>query len=450
MDAAAFDQIYESFRQFHHFWGSALGRKQWQVHSRHYLQALREQSQARRNAENLSEAVAVSARALQRFLTDARWDDGLVIGRLQADLGARLTHAQAVWVLHGSDFPKQGLKSVGVARQYCGSLGKIANWQAGLFLAHVGPQGRALVDKRLYLPAATCVNAHRCDAAHVPATQRRYQAKTDLALEMLVQAQARGHLGAPWVAADAAFGMSPSFREGVAAAGLGYVLDVSPQMTVWPRAPTWTDPPYQGLGRPRTPKLRRGQRRTVAARSLALPPDAWQELTVTQGAQGPRTYRCSAERIHATSRRKPGAEVWAFYRQHLDGSEPRTYLSNAPPETPMATLAYVGGSRWRIETEFETGKNDVGMDEYETRTWPGWHHHIAMCLLANAFLLSLQQAWGEKDAPDHAPAGVSGRARDPTPGMVRAGRADALAAGGSGAQRECETRPSETPRRLQG
>ena len=117
---------------------------------------------------------------------------------------------------------------------------------------------------------------------------------------------------------------------------------------------------------------------------------------MTQGAQGPRTYRCSAERIRATSRRKPGAEVWALYRQHLDGSEPRTYLSNAPPETPMATLAYVGGSRWRIETEFETGKNDVGMDEYETRTWPGWHHHIAMCLLANAFLLSLQQAWGKK------------------------------------------------------
>ena len=219
----------------------------------------------RHNAENLSEAVAESARALQRFLIDARWDDGLVIGRLQADLGARLTHAQAVWVLDGSDFPKQGLKSVAVARQYCGSLGKIANWQAGLFLAHVGPQGRALVDKRLYLPAAWCVDAHRCDAAHVPAAQRRYQAKTDLALEMLVQAQARGHLGAPWVAADAAFGMSPSFREGVAAAGLGYVLDVSPQMTVWPRAPTWTDPPNQGFGRPRTPKLRRGQRRTVAA-----------------------------------------------------------------------------------------------------------------------------------------------------------------------------------------
>ena len=83
-------------------------------------------------------------------------------------------------------------------------------------------------------------------------------------------------------------------------------------------------------------------------------------------------------------------------RRNLDGSEPRYYLSNAPEDTPLETLAYVSGSRWRIETEFETEKNDVGLDEYETRTWAGWYHHVALCLLGGAFLLSLQQAWGEK------------------------------------------------------
>ena len=113
----------------------------WREHSRHYLQALLVQSQERRNAENLAEAVSVSARALQRFLTDARWDDDLIIGRLQAWLGPRLSHPHAMWVLDGSDVPKQGLKSVGVARPYCGILGKIANCQAGLCLAHVGPRG---------------------------------------------------------------------------------------------------------------------------------------------------------------------------------------------------------------------------------------------------------------------------------------------------------------------
>ena len=111
--------------------------------------ALLVQSQERRNAENLSETVTASPRVLQRFLTEARWDDDAVIGRLQEYLCSRLEHPQAVWVLDGSDFPKQGVKSAGVARQYCGALGKIANCQAGVFLAQVGPRGRALVDKRL-------------------------------------------------------------------------------------------------------------------------------------------------------------------------------------------------------------------------------------------------------------------------------------------------------------
>ena len=103
--------------------------------------------------------------------------------------------------------------------------------------------------------------------------------------------------------------------------------------------------------------------------------------------------------MRPTSRRKPGEIHWAVYRRNLDGSEPRYYLSNAPEDTPLETLAYVGGSRWRIETEFETEKSDVGLDEYETRTWAGWHHHVALCLLGGAFLLSLQQAWGGKRCP---------------------------------------------------
>ena len=152
MEVDAFERVYEAFGDFHAFFAPAFGRKQWREHSGHYLQALLVQSQERRNAENLAEMVPVSARALQRFLTEARWDDDAVIARLQEYLGPRLEHPLAVWVFDGSDFPKQGVKSVGVTRQYCGALGKVANCQAGVFLAHVGPRGRALVDKRLYLP----------------------------------------------------------------------------------------------------------------------------------------------------------------------------------------------------------------------------------------------------------------------------------------------------------
>ena len=172
---------------------------------------------------------------------------------------------------------------------------------------------------------------------------------------------------------------------------------------MWPLAPAWSNPEYRGFGRPRKPKLVDGQSRTLSGRSDELPEEAWREITVAEGSQGHRTYRFSAQRVRVTRRRKPGEELWAIFRRNLDGSEPRYYLSNAPEDTPpfpedtpLETLAHVGGSRWRIETEFETEQSDVGLDEYETRTWAGWHRHMAMCLLGGAFLMSLQQDWGKK------------------------------------------------------
>ena len=150
MDVADLERVYEAFQDFHDYFAPAFGRQQWREHSRHYLQGLLVQFQERRNAENLSEMVPVSPRAMQRFLAEARWDDDSVIGRLQEYLGSRLDDPQAVWVLAGSDFPKQGVKSVGVARQYCGALGKIANCQAGVFLAHVGCRRSAVTGGNVY------------------------------------------------------------------------------------------------------------------------------------------------------------------------------------------------------------------------------------------------------------------------------------------------------------
>ena len=427
MDAAVFEQVYQDFQEFHAYFAGLFGRRETRQRSGHYLQALLVQAGERRNAENLSESVGVSARAMQRFLTDSPWDDGAVMERLQEYLAPGLEHPGAVWVLDGSDFPKQGRKSAGVARQYCGRLGKVANCQAGMFLAYVSPLGQALVDKRLYLPESWTSDPERCAAAGIPVERRNYRSKTELALEMLERALALAHLDAGWAAADDAFGMSPSFRDGLATLGMHYVLDVPANFTVWPVEPEGTSPAYQGRGAPRKPRLREGQRRTMEQRAAAISGEAWREITVAQGSQGPRTYQFSAQRVRPTKRRKPGDEAWAVCRRNLDGSEPRYYLSNAPGDTPLETLAYVGGSRWRIETEFETEKSDVGMDEYETRTWAGWHHHIALCLVAGAFLLSLQQAWGEKDAPDHPPAGVPGGAGDAAQGPVRAVRTAAVA-----------------------
>ena len=162
---------------------------------------------------------------------------------------------------------------------------------------------------------------------------------------MVEQALARGHLRAGWVAGDDAFGMSPSFREGLSALGMSYVLDVPANFTVWPEALEWTSPAYQGKGRPRKPRLRSGQRQTTGERAADIPEEAWQTITVAQGSQGPSVYQFSAQRVRPTARRRPGETHWAVYRRNRDGSEPRYYLSNAPEDAPLETLAHVGGSR---------------------------------------------------------------------------------------------------------
>jgi SRSO17 transposase len=412
MDPEQFERVQEAFLAFHVEFAPHLGRKQWRERSRDYLRGLLVQGEERRNAENVSEAVGVSARSLQRVLTEARWDDAAVTAHLQAYLASRLNHPDAIWVVDESGFPKQGKKSAGVSRQHCGALGKVANCQTGVFLAHVGPQGRALVDKRLWLPPEWAADAVRCQAAGVPEEARTYRSKTELALMLLRRAKTLGQLQAGWVTGDDAYGASPDFRDGVAAEGWVYVLEVPRDTPVWPVTTAWDVGPYSGFGRPRKPRPSPGQRRQAKEQAAALPASAWHELHVAEGVQGPRIYRFAAERVRESREGQPGEVLWLVHRQNLDGSEPRTYFSNAPERTPLPTLACVAAARWPIETEFETGKSDVGLDEYEVRSWDGWNHHVTLCLLASAFLLTLQQEWGGKDAPDHAPASLPRRARD--------------------------------------
>ena len=212
MDAAVLERAYEAFQEFHGYFAPVFGRKEARENSSHYLQALLVQSEERRNAENLSETVPASPR-VQRFLSESPWD-----GRLQEYLSSRLKDSQGVWVLDGSDFPKQGMKSVGVVRQYCGALGKIANCQAGV-------RGRAT-------PEEWTGDGERCATAGVPSHRREYRSKTELALDMLECAHQRTVGGWRFRFRDVA-----DAAGGHRVRGMYYVLDVRPDMTVWPLEP---------------------------------------------------------------------------------------------------------------------------------------------------------------------------------------------------------------------
>jgi SRSO17 transposase len=242
--------------------------------------------------------------------------------------------------------------------------------------------------------------------------------------------------------------MVPTLRDALDAEGWRYVLDVPSTTPVFTHLPHLVLPPWSGRGRqPTVPRLAPGgpQPQTVAAVAAALAPDAWQDLTVAEGAQGPRTYRFVALRVWESRDSLPGRACWLLLRRNLDGSEPRYYLSNAPDETPLLQLAQVAAARWIIETEFETSKQETGLDEYEVRSWQGWHHHMTLVLLAAAFLLTLQQDWGEKDAPDHAPPGQSGAAGTAPAPRLDARRATRLARRHAAAQRTGQSLPCQTP-----
>ena len=286
------------------------------------------------------------------FLTDSPWDDEVIIGRLQEYLGTRLEHPEGVWVLDGSDFPKQGRKSVGVARQYCGRLGKVANCQAGMFLAYVSPLGRALVDKGLYLPESWTSDKDRCEAAGVPEDRQGYRSKTELALEMVGRAQERGHLKAGWVAAGRRLRDVAVLPGGPGGPwGCGTCWTFRPALRCGRRSLPGPVRSIRDSGVPANPGCETVSGRTMEQRSDELPEEAWREITVAEGSQGPRSYLFSAQRVRPTSRRKPGEIHWAVYRRNRDGSEPRYYLSNAPEDTPVGDP----GIRGRLPLAYRNG-----------------------------------------------------------------------------------------------
>jgi SRSO17 transposase len=409
-----FSDIADSFARFHAEFADCFARKDLGRHCDDYTRALIVQSQDRCNAENLSDVVAASPRVLQRFVTESRWSDRQMIGRLQSVMAPRLQHPDAVWVVDESGFVKQGRKSAGVARQYCGTIGKIGNCQVGVFLAYVTPEARLLVDKELVLPEAWCTDSDRCDEADVPKDEQVHRSKPELALVELRRAKAWGHLSASWVAGDDHYGQSPSFRRGLEEDGFLYVLDVPKTTPVFPAEVVWHTQPRKRMGRPPKAQPTPGQKRTAEQSAAALPEHAWHELTIAQGAQGPRRYLFACERIHESLDDVPGPEAWLVHRRNLDGTEARYYLSNAAIDQTLLKMACVAGSRWRIETEFEETKQHVGLDEYEVRSWPGWHHHMALCLLANAFLLIVQQDMKKKLSSDNTPPSLPNNARDTT------------------------------------
>lgn len=324
----------------------------------------------RKNGWQLAEAAgADTPYAMQHLLGRAVWDAEAVRDDLQAYVVEQLGDPEAVLVVDETGFLKKGTHSVGVARQYSGTAGRIENCQIGVFLASASPRGRAFLDRALYLPKVWAEDAARRAEAGVP-TDIAFWTKPQLARAMLERALQAG-IPAAWVTADEVYGGDRRLRLWLEECGVAHVLAVKCSEPLW--AATARGPAQ------------------VAAADLAAgaPAEAWQRLSAGDGAKGPRLF--DWVRIAIRPLADPAWDYWLLARRSL--SDPRElayYVCFAPTTTSLAALVRVAGTRWTIEDGFAAAKGEVGLDHYEVRRWDGWHRHVTLCLLAHAFLVTTQ------------------------------------------------------------
>ena len=348
--------------------------------------------------------------ALQQFISLGAWDDEALLARHQRLVAETLGDpTTGVLVIDGCDFPKQGTESVGVARQWCGALGKVANCQASVVACYASARGYTLVDRRLYLPEPWFTEAYAARRARcgVPPTVT-FRTRPDLAWDLIDTLRRRGVPPFRWVTFDEQFGLDTGLLDRVAAAGLLYFAEVPRDTIVWPRRPRTAVPPAPPRGRPPTrERVAAGEPAAVRVEHLAqqVPADQWERVRIKEGARGPLEAKVACLRAVAARAGLPGPDVWVVFRRSVGAeAELKTYLSNAPTATAPATLVWLSGMRWPVESAILEAKSELGLDHYEVRGWVGWHHHTTMTLLAHHFLVRLRcRLGGKSPGGDRAP-----------------------------------------------
>jgi SRSO17 transposase len=352
----------------------------------------------RKTTEPIAHQAGLQRRPLQLFVGAGKWDDQAVLTELRRHVRAELADDDAAFILDGSGFPKQGQASCGVARQWCGRLGKIDNCQVGVFVAYAAARGRALLDACLYLPQDWAADRKRRAATFVPADVA-FQEKWRLGLGLLDRV--RHELPGRWVLGDDEFGRSSELRAQLRRRRLSYVLDVPCNTLV--RDLSERRPPARPDGKPRRPVFERVDQ-WVARQAKGR----WRTVTVRDGEKGPlrvKVLLATVQTKEADGRVGPQERLAVFRSVE---AKPRTwYTLGNDREASRGVLARVHGRRHRIEELLEEGNQEVGLSHYEVRSWTGWHHHMTLSLLALWFVETERLRLGGKNAGGDGGAGAS-------------------------------------------
>ena len=326
--------------------------------------------------------------SLHHLVADAPWEDAAVLKAVREYALAAITQRSPIqaWIVDDAGIPKKGRHSVGVARQYCGQLGKQDNCQVAVTLSVANEAASQPIAYQLYLPAQWASDRARRRKAGVP-EEVGFLPKPEIALEQITAAVEQGVPGGV-VLADAAYGNDSKFRNGLEALGLQYVLGVQSTTTVWPESSVPLQPhPYQGCGRP--PKLLRrdAAHQPLAVRELALQlaPTAWRTVTWREGTAAVRVRAAHRDYWRAL----PHSEQWLLIEWPKASAEPAKYwLANLAATTPLKQLVRLAKLRWRIERDFQELKQELGLGHFEGRSWRGFHHHGTLCIAAYGFLVA--------------------------------------------------------------
>jgi len=351
----------------------------------------------RKNGESIAYLFGLDRKAIQYFVGESKWNDRPLRDELARQIGSELAKPDGVLAFDPSSFPKSGKQSVGVARQWCGRLGKIENCQVGVYLAYVSSQGHAIVDTELYLPKEWTNDKKRMKRAGVPKEKQRYRTRHEICLELLDRNGSQ--LPHTWLTGDDELGRPAGFRRELRDRNEQYLLAVPCNTTI--RDLEIPEPEYSGKGRPgKRPSIR------VDRWTAQQADQAWTRLEVRDGEKGPLIVDVLKRRVETGKRgRATVAEEELVVIRYKDRDEKVVktdyYLSNASHETPLIEFCRAAKAEHRVEECFQRAKGETGLADYEVRNWPGWHHHQTLSLLASWYLTVETRRAEKKDTSDY-------------------------------------------------
>ncbi len=337
-----------------------------------------------------------NVRTMQRFVSDAVWDEDKIMYKYCNMVNDDLGSSDGVLIFDESGFPKKGDHSAGVAKQYCGNIGKVENCQVGVFAGYASPHGYALIDSQLYLPEKWFEDdcEEKREKCKIPG-DASFKTKPQIATEMLNNIANAGIIPFKYVLADSIYGENPDFINAVESmADKTYFVSVGCNTPCWLRQPLIIDKKNKYRGKIKTKKiLATDEKKPISVKKVAenINDYFWYRRTVSEGTKGPITYEFTKRRIVLSNKGLPQKTVWLIIKRTLsDKHEYSFFISNAPLSTRLKTFVWLSGMRWPIEQCFEETKSELGMDHYEVRKYTGWHHHMLVCMLSHFFLWHLK------------------------------------------------------------